>query len=240
MHLPSVLAEKNTDQTADFYAARAGADTSRERLDAALGTEDVDEILNRTLYANSKKSVTSAFHRTRADAQTESDAAIEKALKDAGERKAAYKGKEAAYVPEESYLLVDGYNVIFAWKELNELAAVNIDGARGKLLDILCDYQSQKGMNLIVVFDAYRVKGHDTEVSDYNNIHVVYTKTAETADRYIERFATNYGRKYHVRVVTSDGVEQVIIRGNGCALTSSREFELEVAAVRQAVSEMLK
>jgi len=128
-------------------------------------------------------------------------------------------------VKRKEYLLVDGYNVIFAWDNLNELAKVNVDGARGSLMDTLCNYQAIKGINLIVVFDAYRVKGHQTEVSDYKNIHVVFTKEAETADQYIEKFAHTHGEKYDITVVTSDGLEQIIIRGEGCKLISSREFE---------------
>ena len=214
-------------------------DSLHSRLDAALGTDDIDEILNRTFYSNSGKSVDTKREKMRATAAEEAMREAERYTLE-NETTKPYKGREKPYIPEASYLLVDGYNVIFAWPELNELANVNIDGARGRLLDILCDYQAQKGMNLIVVFDAYRVKGHDEEYSDYNNIHVVYTKTAETADRYIERFATDFGRKYHVRVVTSDGVEQVIIRGNGCALTSSREFEDEVKAVQKEISEKIE
>ena len=125
-------------------------------------------------------------------------------------------------------MLVDGYNVIFAWPELRELAEKNIDGARGKLQDILCNYQAIRQMEVIVVFDAYRVAGHGTEFLDYQNIHVVYTKEAETADYYIEHFAHENSKKYDITVVTSDGLEQVIIRGAGCALISSREFEQEV------------
>jgi len=128
----------------------------------------------------------------------------------------------------KKYLLVDGYNVIFAWQSLNEMAAVNIDSARGVLLDTMCEYQALADCELIVVFDAYRVKGHPTEYSDYHNIHVVYTKEAETADQYIEKFAHENGRKYDVTVATSDGLEQIIIRGQGCTLISSREFEKEV------------
>ena len=114
---------------------------------------------------------------------------------------------------------------------------MNIDGARGRLLDILCNYQGIRKMNLIVVFDAYRVKGHDTEYLDFYNIHVVYTKEAETADRYIERFAHENGRKYDVTVATSDGLEQIIIRGQGCRLMSARDFEKEVAAASQSLQE---
>lgn len=90
---------------------------------------------------------------------------------------------------------MDGYNIIFAWDELKELAAINLDSARGRLLDILCNYQAMTKCNLIAVFDAYRVQGHDTEMTDYHNIHVVFTKEAETADHYIESFAHRHGKK---------------------------------------------
>jgi len=126
------------------------------------------------------------------------------------------------------YLLVDGYNVIFAWPNLRELAEANIDGARGKLQDILCNYQAIKQVEVILVFDAYKVAGHGTEFLDYQNIHIVYTKEAETADYYIEHFAHENSKRYDITVVTSDGLEQVIIRGAGCTLISSREFEEEV------------
>ena len=134
----------------------------------------------------------------------------------------------------KKYLLVDGYNIIYAWDDLKELLDTNVDAARGKLLDEMSNYQGMKGMELIVVFDAYRVKGHETEITDYMNIHVVYTKEAETADHYIEKFAHENGRKYNVTVATSDGLEQVIIRGGleqiiirgqGCRLLSARELK---------------
>ena len=134
---------------------------------------------------------------------------------------------------KEKYLLVDGYNIIHAWDSLRELAMCNLDGARGRLLDILCDYQAIKKINLIVVFDAYKVKGHDTEYSDYHNIHVVYTKEAETADRYIEKFAHENAKDYDIMVATSDGLEQIIIRGAGCTLVSAREFEGEVMNLKK-------
>ena len=133
--------------------------------------------------------------------------------------------------------MVDGYNVIFAWEDLKELPEVNIDGARGKLLDCLCNYQAIKKCNLIVVFDAYRVKGHDTEILDYHNIHVVYTREAETADQYIEKFAHNNSKKYDVTVATSDGLEQIIIRGEGARLISSRELKDEVENAGKRIME---
>ena len=120
---------------------------------------------------------------------------------------------------------MDGYNIIFAWEELRELAELNIDSARGRLLDILCNYQAIRRCHLITVFDAYRVQGHVTECFDYHNIQVVYTKEAETADQYIEKFAHEHGRNYRVTVATSDRLEQIIIRGQGCLLISARELE---------------
>jgi predicted RNA-binding protein with PIN domain len=151
-----------------------------------------------------------------------------------------YNAKKSDKTPEVEYLLVDGYNVIFAWEDLKQLAAVNIDSARGKLLDILCNYQGARGCELIVVFDAYRVKGHQTEISDYHNIHVVFTKEAETADQYIEKFAHENAKKYRVTVATSDGLEQIIIRGAGCLLISAREFELEVAQRARETAETIE
>lgn len=129
---------------------------------------------------------------------------------------------------QKEYLLVDGYNIIFAWEELNELAQVNMDAARGCLQDVLCNYQGIKKCELILVFDAYKVEGFSGEIQKYHNIHVVYTKEAETADQYIEKVAHEIGRKYLVTVATSDGTEQVIIRGQGCHLLSAKELKEEV------------
>ena len=137
--------------------------------------------------------------------------------------------------PEDEYLLVDGYNIIFAWEDLKELAEVNIDGARTKLMDILCNYQGYKKCVLILVFDAYKVEGHECEVTDYHNIHVVYTKEAETADQYIEKVVHEIGRKYQVTVATSDGLEQVIIRGQGASLLSARELREEISLVNEQI-----
>ena len=141
---------------------------------------------------------------------------------------------------KEEYLLVDGYNVIFAWEELSALSKVTLDGARGQLLDILCDYQAMKGCRLIVVFDAYRLKGHPEEAYAYHNIYVVYTKEAETADRYIERFAHDNSKKYQITVATSDGLEQIIIRGEGCRLLSSRDLQADVERQKEQTRGILE
>lgn len=106
-------------------------------------------------------------------------------------------------------------------------------------MDILCDYQGYSGYEMILVFDAYRVQNHATEMLTYHNICVVYTKEAETADQYIEKFAHKNAKDYHITVVTSDGLEQVIIRGAGCLLLSSREFQGEVKRQKQLAQEYL-
>ena len=137
--------------------------------------------------------------------------------------------------PVEEYLLVDGYNIIFAWEELNELARTTIDGARHKLMDILCNYQGYKKCTLILVFDAYKVTGNIGQAIEYHNIHVVYTKEAETADQYIEKLAHKMGRNHRVTVATSDGLEQLIIRGQGCHLMSARDLKEEVDYVNQQI-----
>ncbi len=129
------------------------------------------------------------------------------------------------------YLLVDGYNVIFAWDELAALAKTNLEAARGRLMDILCNYQGYTSYRLILVFDAYRVKGNPGEVQKYHNIHVVYTKEAETADMYIEKVSNELGKKYHVTVATSDALEQLIVIGQGAVRMSSRELKEEVERV---------
>lgn len=141
----------------------------------------------------------------------------------AGTEAGSYNKAVPAEKPEE-YLLVDGYNIIFAWPELRELAKINLDSARDKLMDIMCNYQGYRGCRLILVYDAYKVKGNPGSVMKYHNIEVVYTKEAETADQYIERTTHELGakpRKYRVTVATSDALEQMIIWGNGATRMSA-------------------
>lgn len=221
MHLESILKEKRKDEMQPQKAA------ARSVSDEWIGTEEIDEILRQTYYANKRDK---SMPRTGTKKRTITR--VDTLPKTSGMTVRSYDQPA-----QKEYLLVDGYNIIFAWQELKELAAVNIDSARGRLLDILCNYQGSRQCELIVVFDAYRVKGHVTEFMDYYNIHVVYTKEAETADAYIEKFAHENGRKYKVTVATSDGLEQVIIRGQGCLLMSAREFEAEVKAREQHIRE---
>ena len=231
MHVESVLdaSGETPDEESVWQEYQMRRSREQESSEQWIGVDEVDRILDRTFYANRKEGFTphkGIAHRKRQTKQAQ--------VREYGQ------GNAKPAIKREKYLLVDGYNVIFAWEELNELAKVNIDGARGRLMDILCDYQGIRKCHLIVVFDAYRVKGHPTEISDYHNIHVVYTKEAETADQFIEKFAHENGRKYDVTVATSDGLEQIIIRGQGCGLISAREFEKEVASVKKGVVSRLQ
>ena len=187
-----------------------------------IDQEEIDEIFARTFGAAKQKR--NSWTRTI------------KASDDSN-----YKGTQPAYVSGgEEYLLVDGYNIIFAWQELNELAQHNIDSARDKLMDIMCNYQGAKKVNLILVFDAYKVSGGQGEVFDYHNIHVVYTKEAETADQYIEKVTHELSRKYQVTVATSDRLEQMIIRGAGARRISAPGFYEEVMNTIQEVRENIE
>ena len=205
MHLPGILSQRRMQE--DALAKEIGR-RKQTTITTTLGTGEVDAIIDRASGANRRRDKQEAGSVQKPVART-------------------VEAKPYEYRPKErkaEYLLVDGYNVIFAWEELKELAEVNLDSARGQLLDLLCNYQAIDGRELIAVFDAYRLQGHPTECLDYHNIHVVYTKEAETADHYIERFTHEYSKKYQITVVTSDGLEQVIIIGQGCLLISSREF----------------
>ena len=137
------------------------------------------------------------------------------------------------------YLLVDGYNIIFAWDELKAIARDNLDAARKQLCDILSNYQGFRRCEVIAVFDAYKVKGGQGSVEKYHNIHVVYTKEAETADAYIERATYEIGRHHRVRVATSDGPEQLIILGHGALRLSASAFRQEVEQVEGQIADIL-
>ena len=137
----------------------------------------------------------------------------------------------------EEYLLVDGYNIIFAWDELNKIAAENLDAARKQLCELLCNYQGYRKCRVILVFDAYKVKGGLGSVEKYHNITIVYTREAETADAYIERATYEIGRQHRVRVATSDGPEQVIILGHGALRLSASAFHEEMAEVQKQIGD---
>ncbi len=218
MHAESPLTQRpSADDTRD---AKAPSRPEKSAEDLRLGTDEIDEILEKTYYANRGKHTASGkgvIKRSRSE-WTEP---VRK----------TYRREEN----QEEYLLVDGYNIIFAWEELAGLARENMDAARGRLLDEMCNYQGLKGMQLVVVFDAYRVARHQTEILDYHNIHVVFTKEAETADQYIEKFAHTNAKKYRVTVATSDGLEQIIIRGEGCRLLSARDLQAEIEETKREI-----
>lgn len=138
---------------------------------------------------------------------------------------------------KERYLLVDGYNIIFAWEELKKLSDTSLDAARTKLMDIMCNYQGYKDYVVIIVFDAYKVQGNKGAVQKYNNIHVIYTKEAETADQYIEKTVHEIGKKHDVTVATSDALEQMIIWGEGAKRLSARDLQEEMRRVETDMRE---
>ena len=142
--------------------------------------------------------------------------------------------------PADDFLLVDGYNIIFAWDELKELSHTSLDTARHVLMNLLCNYQGYRGCTLILVFDAYRVEGGQERVFNYHNIHVVFTKEAETADQYIEKTVHKIGKKADVTVATSDALEQVIIYGQGARRMAARELLEEVELTREKVLERIE
>lgn len=146
-------------------------------------------------------------------------------------------GRKKKAEDEEAYLLVDGYNIIFAWEELKQLAEDNIMSARDRLMDILSDYQGFRKMTLILVFDAYKVEGNPGTIFKYHNIYVVYTKEAETADQYIEKTVHKIGRRHHVTVATSDALEQVIILGQGGHRISAQGLQNEILLAKQELRE---
>lgn len=150
-----------------------------------------------------------------------------------------YKSSRPARYDGTEYLLVDGYNVIFAWDSLKELSKDNIEGARNMLINILCNYQGYKKCEVILVFDAYKVKGSSREVEKVNNINIVYTKEAETADMYIEKVSHKLAKNNKVRVVTSDALEQLIILGNGALRVSSREFLYEIQQAEEDIRNII-
>ena len=211
----------------------AKAREEQEKMEAAANRrkqQTLRNLVNTTFNAAEEKELEEIFIRTygkieRKTSSTENYYSPE-------EKKRKKKEERAT-----EYLLVDGYNIIHAWEDLKELAQINIEAARNKLMDILCNYQGFKKCILIVVFDAYKVDGYELEIQKYHNIHVVYTKQAETADMYIEKVVHEIGRKYNVRVATSDRVEQVVTLGQGGTLVSAREFREEVEIVRQQIQE---
>lgn len=211
MHIPSILCERTHEPI-----TQTEINSYKHRL---ATDKELMEIFERT-YGKIKRDDRTAMRR---------DKAAEKSPK-------LPKLSPPKRGPE--FLLVDGYNIIFSWDELSKIAKDNLDLARSQLINIMCNYQCFKNCNLILVFDAYKVKS-DREVERYGNVSVVYTREAETADMYIEKTAQKLSAENRVRVATSDGTEQLIILGAGATRVSAREFKMEVDEVEKAIREIL-
>ena len=232
------------DQVEDYMHLNCGVEL--EGLDGETWYDDVDyaenpgtavdnaNVSRSTSGKNSKFSYSGSY-----DEEEELQAIFERTFGPIKRDRAAFQKKTVhSSAPtvryrqgkprKEEYLLVDGYNIIFSWEELNELAKENIHAACDKLMDILSNYQGYRKCTLILVFDAYKVEGHMEEVLTYHNIYVVYTKEAETADQYIEKTVHRIGRQYQVTVATSDGLEQVIIMGQGAHRISAQGLKKEI------------
>ena len=216
-------------------AKHVHVDTSiKKRQPVKTTTAAPKESSKKNSKMSEEKELQAIFERTFGPVKTRVETPAKKVIK---AEPGKTKTKEYKPVYEEEYLLVDGYNIIFAWDELKALAAENLEGARTKLMEIMCNYQGFCGCHLILVFDAYKVKGNPGSVEQFHNISVVYTKEAETADMYIEKTTKEIARKKRVRVATSDGMEQIIILVHGATRISARAFQEEVKHVNDRIAE---
>ena len=229
-HLSTGLERRLNGETATEEAdAEDDANARRRRADAYRGTLEQD------------KELLAIFERTYGKIRRRGETVDAKKAA----RAALHTAPAAASVPAKpvpagpDYLLVDGYNVIFAWDDLRKLADGNLDAARRRLMDILCNYAGYRRCVPILVFDAYKVRGGAREVEQYHNLYVVYTREAETADMYIERATHELAKEHRTRVVSSDGAEQIIVMGHGALRVSARAFEEEVRAVEKEIREFL-
>ena len=212
MHLPSCLEKPKVEEPL--------RDLAREYCSMVATDKELLQIFERT-YGPIKIDHNTAFKPARHELQ--------------GKK---YKAKPQPEGPE--YLLVDGYNIIFAWDDLKKLGQENLDMARARLIDRLRNYQGFRQHPVIVVFDAYKVKNNPGSIEHFGDLSVVYTKEAETADMYIERVTHELGKKHRVRVATSDGLEQIIILGHGALRMSAENFRMEVEQVENAIRDFLK
>ena len=229
-HLSTGVERRLNGETATEEAdAEDDANARRRRADAYRGTLEQD------------KELLAIFERTYGKIKRRGETGDAKKAA----RAALHTAPAAASVPAKpvpagpDYLLVDGYNVIFAWDDLRKLADGNLDAARRRLMDILCNYAGYRRCVPILVFDAYKVRGGAREVEQYHNLYVVYTREAETADMYIERATHELAKEHRTRVVSSDGAEQIIVMGHGALRVSARAFEEEVRAVEKEIREFL-
>lgn len=217
MHVESVLDQMNDADvwSEDLEEMSEVAKRKASLVDYSIDEEQIEAILNRTSHANEKAS---KHHYKKSKPRNDF----------------SYKGQMQPGF-KDKYLIVDGYNIVHAWDDLKCLVEDNLEGARMKLMDMLSNYQGFVKCEVIVVFDAYLVKGNLGEMFDYQNIHVVYTKEAETADAYIEKLTHKISKDYHVTVATSDGLVQLITRGQNCRVMSALELKSEMERVDQEI-----
>ena len=249
MHLPAVLSYGADDAAGPESGAEAAAARARRGggEEIFLSTEEIDAIISRTFFANRRKEDRRRLWGRRRTTKEKVDysgvssgaggSGGAGATAGTGGPRSGGKKDSGEKKPRREFLLADGYNIIFAWEELNALAKLNIDSARLELQDILSNYQGYRGCEVIIVFDAYRVAGHQTEVLDWQNIHIVFTKEAQTADSYIEQFSMEHAKTDRVVVATSDGLEQIIVQTSGSELLSARELRDEVIRAARQVQD---
>ena len=214
MHLPLASDTDDDGETAEEKSLKVA-----KYIEKAVSDEELMAIFEMT-YGKIDREPNRAFKKTKAVN-----------IEDKNIRLPKYEGPD--------YLLVDGYNIIFSWDDLKKTAEENLDAARGELIHRMCNYQGYAGCELILVFDAYKVKGRHRDVEKYCNISIVYTKESETADTYIERVTHTLSKNHRVRVATSDGVEQMIILGNGAMRISASEFRKRWLAAENAIKEYI-
>jgi len=241
--------ERDTDNPADSVFCSHGAgflvkwDEAMNYMHVQTGyfdkrakEEAVSAPRPRSVYTGSleeDKELMAIFERTYGPVKRD-------AFRPSAPRHETASGPVSVISPDKEFLLVDGYNILHAWDELKEAARINLDHARLSLCDLLCNYRGVKNCEVILVFDAYKVPGNTGSVEKYNNIYVVYTREAETADSYIEKTSYEISKKYHVRVATSDGMEQMIILGHGALRLSAQEFKREVEAAQGEIAAFLQ
>ena len=214
MHLPFRQNAASDEETPEVQNDRAA-----RYVEKMVSDEELMAIFERT-YGKLRTDPRKSFRKTKTESSDNKPVKLP-----------SYEGPD--------YLLVDGYNMIFAWDELKKTAEENLDAARGELINMMCNYQGYAGCELILVFDAYKVKGKHRDVEKYSNIYIVYTKEKETADSYIERVTHELSKKHRVRVATSDGLEQIIILGNGAMRMSAAEFHDRYISAQKAIREFI-
>ncbi len=228
MHVESVLKPEKHVKNQSVHQSQ------KEEVSDFISLEEIDSILSSSHHANQgkkniwrKKSIKSSGAKEHYYSSLSSSS--------------SYQTSPINTTSAEEYLLVDGYNIIHAWPELEEISKENMEAARSKLMDILSNYQPIRACNIMLVFDAYRVEGRKESVEDHHNIRVVYTGEAQTADQYIEKFAHTNKKNYRIIVATSDGLQQIIVRGAGARLLSARDLlELVLMAEEELDKEHLQ